>query len=317
MPEGDTIYRSARGLGTALVGRVVTGFETVYAQLARVHDDASVVGRTVEKVEARGKWLLMFFSGDLVLVTHMLMNGTWHLYRPGERWRRPRSQMRIVIATGEWVAVAFVVPVAQFHTARTLLRHAAIPKLGPDLLGAEFACDEAAARLREQGTVEVANALLDQRVMAGIGNVFKSEICFACGVNPFRPVSSLSGAEVTCLLDTARKYLLQNVAPAHGNAIVTYPGGRRTTGAADPGARLWVYGRRGRPCRRCGTSILTRKQGAGARSTYWCPECQPTPVVGVPDGRQRPCSSGGGLRDSAAEPQGWVWFVTATVTISS
>jgi endonuclease-8 len=286
MPEGDTIYRSARGLGTALAGRVVTGFETAYASLARVHDDEPVVGRLVEKVEARGKWLLMFFSGDLILVTHMLMNGTWHLYRPGERWRRPRNQMRIVIATGEWVAVAFVVPVAQFHTARTLLRHSAIPKLGPDLLGAEFASDEAELRLRDQGTVEVANALLDQRVMAGIGNVFKSEICFACGINPFRSVSSLSGTEVTCLLDTSRKYLLSNVTPAHGNAIVTYSGGRRTTGAADPGARLWVYGRRRRRCRRCGTSIVTRKQGTGARSTYWCPECQPMPSPEVQDEAQ-------------------------------
>ncbi|HEY0794972.1 MAG TPA: zinc finger domain-containing protein, partial [Acidisarcina sp.] len=250
-----------------------------YAQLARVHDDAPIVGRTVEKVEARGKWLLMFFSGDLVLVTHMLMNGTWHLYRPGERWRRPRSQMRIVVSTGEWIAVAFVVPVAQFHTAGSLLRHPAIPRLGPDLLGTEFASDEAEIRLREQGTVEVADALLDQRVMAGIGNVFKSEICFACGVNPFRKVESLSGTEVTCLLDTARRYLLQNVAPAHGNAIVTYSGGRRTTRVADPGARLWVYGRRGKPCRRCGTTIVTRKQGSGARSTYWCPECQPIPTT--------------------------------------
>jgi endonuclease VIII len=277
VPEGDTIFRSARGLKTALAGRVVTGFETVYAQLARVNDDAPLSGRTVEKVEARGKWLLIFLSGDLVLVTHMLMNGTWHLYRPGERWQRPRSQMRIRIATSEWVAVAFEVPVAQFHTARSLLRHPAIPRLGPDLLGKEFAGDEAEMRLREQATVEVANALLDQRVMAGIGNVFKSETCFACQVNPFRTVSSLSATEIGCLLDTARRYLLQNVTPAHGNAIITYASGRRTTGAANPGNKLWVYGRRGKPCRRCGTTILLRKQEPGARSTYWCPECQPIP----------------------------------------
>ncbi|HEY0757718.1 MAG TPA: DNA-formamidopyrimidine glycosylase family protein [Acidisarcina sp.] len=277
MPEGDTIFRSARGLKTALAGRQVTGFETAYAQLASIHDNASVVGRTVDNVEARGKWLLISLSGDLVLVTHMLMNGTWHLYRPGERWRRPRSHMRIVLSTSEWQAVAFLVPVAQFHTARSLERHPAIPRLGPDLLAAQFSVDEATARLREQATVEVADAILNQRVIAGAGNVFKSEICFACGVNPFRLVSSLGKSEIECLLDTARKYLQANVTAAHGDSIVTYTGGRRTTGAANPGAKLWVYGRRGRPCRRCGTPILTRKQALGARSTYWCPQCQPMP----------------------------------------
>ena len=274
MPEGDTIFRSARGLNAALAGGRVIGFETVYAQLAAIHDNASLVGRIVERVEARGKWLLMFFSGDLILVTHMLMNGTWHLYRPGERWRRPRSQMRIMVSTNEWQAVAFIVPVAQFHTARSLARHTAIPNLGPDVLGAEFATDEAATRLRAHGAEEVANALLNQQVIAGVGNVFKSEICFACGVNPFRLVSSLTQQEIVCLLDTARKYLLANVTPGHDNSIATYSGGRRTTGESDPSARLWVYGRRGRPCRRCGTLIISRKQGNGARSTYWCPECQ-------------------------------------------
>lgn len=275
MPEGDTIFRSARALNSALGGAVVTGFESVYAQLARVDDDFAIVGRRIERAEARGKWLLIYFSGDLALVTHMLMNGTWHLYRPGERWQRPRSQMRIILSTAEWQAVAFVVPVAQFHTARSLQRHPAISKLGPGLLASEFAADEASLRLLTQATEEVANALLDQKVMAGIGNVFKSEICFACGVNPFRHVSSLSEREVACVVDISRRYLLANVTPEHGNDILTYQGGRRTTGADDPGAKLWVYGRGGRPCRRCGTRILTRKQGSGARSTYWCPDCQP------------------------------------------
>lgn len=275
MPEGDTIFRAARALNTALAGRVLTGFETAYAQLASVHDNATLVGRTIERVESRGKWMLMFLSGDLVLVTHMLMNGTWHLYRPGERWRRPRSQMRIAISTPEWHAIAFNVPVAQFHTANSLARHAAIPRLGPDLLAPEFASDEAALRLRNNATVEIANALLDQRVLAGIGNVFKSEICFGCAVNPFRLVCSLTRKDIDCLLDTAQRYLRANVIEGHGNSIETYASGRRTTGSADPGAKLWVYGRSGRPCRRCGTAILMRKQGPGARSTYWCPECQP------------------------------------------
>src|SRR6201990_1156041 len=124
MPEGDTIYRTARALQRALAGRVVTGVETGLAKLARVNDDAPVVGRVVEKVESRGKWCLIYFSGDLILVTHMLMSGSWHLYRVGERWRMGRGRMRVVIRAGdemvEWEAVGFNIPVAEFHTARSL-----------------------------------------------------------------------------------------------------------------------------------------------------------------------------------------------------
>jgi endonuclease-8 len=219
----------------------------------------------------------MHFSGDLILATHMLMSGSWHVYRTGERWHRSRREMRAVIATAEFEAVAFNVPVAKFYTARTLARSTAIPKLGPDLLGQSFDADEAASRLQAHPEAEIANALLDQRVMAGIGNVFKSEICFACGVHPFRTVSTLAPAEVACLLDRARRFLEANVRDGAEAGIVTYTGARRTTHSADPGARLWVYGRRGKECRRCGTTILMRKQGPGARSTYWCPQCQPPP----------------------------------------
>ncbi len=137
MPEGDTIYRSARALGRALAGKQVTQFETALAPLASVDDNTPVAGRTVEKVESRGKWLLIFFSGDLILLTHMLMSGAWHIYRPGERWRVPRRSMRCVIRVADFEAVAFNVPVAKFFTARTLERDSMIPKLGPDLLRAD------------------------------------------------------------------------------------------------------------------------------------------------------------------------------------
>jgi endonuclease-8 len=265
MPEGDTIFRSARALHQALAGRQVTLFETVYAPLASVDDQTPLTGRTIEQVESRGKWLLIHFSGDLILATHMLMSGSWHIYRVGERWKRARSHMRIVLGTADFLAVAFNVPVARFHTAHSLERFAAVAGLGPDLLGSSFAVDEAAKRLLEHGSEEVGNVLLNQRVMAGIGNVFKSEICFACGVNPFRTVDTLRPQEVDCLLATSRRFLSANVADA---------GGRRTTGSIDPAAKLWVYRRAGSSCRRCGTVILTRKQGLGARSTYWCPDCQ-------------------------------------------
>jgi endonuclease VIII len=151
VPEGDTIYRAARALGHVLEGRVVTRFETALAPLASVDDDTPVAGRTVEKVESRGKWLLIHFSADLILVTHMLMSGSWHIYRSGERWHRSRREMRAIIATTDFEAVAFNVPVAKFYTARTLERNSAIPKLGPDLLGATFAADEAKARLLAHG----------------------------------------------------------------------------------------------------------------------------------------------------------------------
>lgn len=275
MPEGDTIFRSARALNLALAGKVITRFETGYAHLARVDDDQIVAGRNVERVEARGKWLLMFLSGDLILITHMLMNGAWHIYRTGERWRRRRQDMRIVIETSDWIAVAFTVPIAEFHSAATLLRKKALTELGPDLLKENFDTESALARIEKRPMEEIAVVLLNQRVMAGIGNVFKSEICFACGVHPFRLVKTLQQRELEELVFTSKKYLKANVASGAEGKIVTYTGMRRTTGSSDRTARLWVYGRMGEPCRRCGTAIHMRKQGTQARTTFWCPCCQP------------------------------------------
>ncbi|WP_158751166.1 Fpg/Nei family DNA glycosylase [Acidobacterium sp. S8] len=278
MPEGDTIFRTARTLQRALAGEKILSFESVYAPLAAANDNEPLAGRIIERVEARGKWLLIYFSGDIILLTHMLMNGSWHIYRRGERWQRPRCQMRIVITTEKFEAVAFEVPVAQFHTVRSLERHTSIPKLGPDLLKSSFAEDDAAARLRAYPEEEVGNVLLNQQVMAGIGNVFKSEICFACGIHPFRKVRTLTNPDLQCLIDTARKQLSANVLESSTDGPVTYSGARRTRHTSDEGARLWVYSRKGKQCRRCGTVIEMRKQGPGARSTYWCPECQPAQV---------------------------------------
>lgn len=278
MPEGDTIFRSARALHRALAGKTVTGFDTALAPLASVHDNTPVTGRVIEKVESRGKWLIVHFSGDLMLLTHMLMSGSWHIYRTGERWRQPKARMRAVITTADFEAVAFNVPVAQFHTARSLERSTMVPKLGPDLLSDDFSETDARARLLAHPDDEIADALLNQRIMAGLGNVYKSEVCFACQVHPFRKVSSLTTNEVDCILDRSRKFLAVNVADSAGDGIITYTGPRRTTHAANQGERLWVYGRQGRECRRCGATVLMRKQGSGARSTYWCPDCQAMPL---------------------------------------
>ena len=274
MPEGDTIYRAARTLNRALAGHKVTRFETVLPKLSRIDADAPLAGRTVEGVESRGKWLLMRFSGGLTLVTHMLMNGSWHIYRPGEAWQRRRDDMRIVIETAEIIAVCFGVQVAEFHSDETLARHRSLARLGPDLLSEDFDEEQAMARLRTRPELEVAEALLAQSRLAGAGNVYKSELCFVCEVSPFRAIAQVTDDELRCLVQNARKLLQANVGPKSPGAIVTYTGFRRTTRRADPGSRLWVYGRAGQPCRKCGTVIETKKQGQGARVTFWCPKCQ-------------------------------------------
>jgi endonuclease-8 len=266
MPEGDTIFRAARTLNRALAGQVVTKFETQLPQLARVDDDTPIAGRTVESVEASGKWIHMKFSGDLTLLTHMLMSGSWHIYRPGEAWQRGRQQMRVAVYTQNFVAVGFNVPVAEFHSQETLRRHRSVARLGPDVLSPEFDPGTATARVAARPELEIGVALLSQSIVAGLGNVFKSEVCFAARVNPFRAVGSLTAEELTALMSHARTFMLGNV---------TYTGFRRTTGRANPSERLWVYGRRGEPCRRCGTPIESRKQGVDARVTFWCPQCQP------------------------------------------
>jgi endonuclease-8 len=294
MPEGDTIYRAARALQKAIGGKVVSGFDTGLAKLARTNDDAPLVGRTVEKVEARGKWCLVTFSGDLILVTHMLMSGSWHIYQTGEKWWMSRSRMRVAITCGEYQAVAFNVPIAEFHTARSLERSSQVPKLGPDILSDDFTAEMGVKAMqafaRTNPEAEVAVMLLNQRVMAGLGNVYKSEIAFAAGVNPFRQMSTITLREMEVMADVSKRYMKANVEDGAGDGIVTYSGNRRTTRAMDRGDRLWVYGRQGQECRRCGAVVEMRKQGEQVRSTYWCPVCQPWIAaegqsVDVPKGR--------------------------------
>jgi endonuclease VIII len=275
VPEGDTIFRAARTLNRALVGSVVTQFETVFPRLSRVDFDEGICGRTVEHVEARGKWLLVQFSGGPTLLTHMLMSGSWHIYRPGESWRLPPSAMRVMLATESIVAVAFNIQIAEFHTKESLRHRAGFAGLGPSLLEDDFVPEDAAKRLLANPDLEVGEALLKQSVVAGIGNVFKSEICFACGVHPFRKVGSLIRREAIDLMSTAQRFLLANVINSAGPQIVTYTGMRRTTARGNPSEGLWVYKRMGKPCRRCGAPIQSSKQGLDARSTFWCAQCQP------------------------------------------
>jgi endonuclease VIII len=271
MPEGDAIYRTARTLHRALAGRTVTRFESVFPTLARVHEDTPVTGRTVERVEAAGKHVLMRFSGGLTLRTHMRMNGSWHIYRPGERWQRPRFDMRVVVATETFEAVAFAVPVAEWLDARGESRQRDLRDMGPDLLGDTFDEDAALRRIREHDREAIADVLLNQRVVAGIGNVYKSEVLFMCRINPFALARDVADDRIRDLLNTARRLLQANVSMLSG--ITTYLGFSRGRGR-DESDRRYVYGRARKPCRTCGAPIRVRAQGPHPRLTYWCPSCQ-------------------------------------------
>jgi endonuclease-8 len=264
MPEGDTIWRTARTLGAALAGRVVTAFGSslpaVEAAAARLH----LVGRRVEAVEVRGKHLLVRFEGGLVLHTHQGMHGAWRLRADGTAgapagWSRARAR----IAAGDIVAACFAAPVVELLPPRAEARHPALRRLGPDLLAGAFDAAAARSRLRARGDREVGAALLDQTALAGIGNVYKSETLFLCGVPPRALVRDLGDASLDRLIAAAQRLLRRNLGP----------GPRRTTSAVSP-TRTWVYGRTGSPCHRCRTPILRLAQGDPPRSTYFCPRCQ-------------------------------------------
>jgi endonuclease-8 len=285
VPEGDTIFRTARALGRALIAKPVTSFRSAYSLLTRFNDDTPLAGQTVEQVESRGKWLLIHFSGGGTLATHMLMSGSWHIYRHGERWQQPRANMRIVLENSEYIAVGFRVPVAKMLRASELERALRIPPAAIDVLSEEFDAAEVARRVVAHGGEEIGDGLLHQEVIAGVGNVFKSEICFVTAVNPFCRVAALNAEKVAALIAAAHRLVKANVLEDSGDAIVTYGGRkRRTTHESNPGASLWVYGRGGEPCRRCEERIRRRIQGPDARVTFWCQRCQPMPDGSDVDG---------------------------------
>ena len=210
MPEGDTIFRAARTLHRVLAGKIVERFESVYAALNR---DRSIPGRTVESVTSRGKHLLMAFSGDLVLHTHMRMNGTWHVYRPGERWQRPSRDMRVLVATSEIVAVGFNIPIAELLSTAGVARHRQLAQLGPDVADDRFDRDLVLQRMRANGSIPIADALLDQRILAGIGNVLKSEILFMAGLHPFTAVQALDDNTLGRILDVSTRLMTSRPTP--------------------------------------------------------------------------------------------------------
>jgi endonuclease-8 len=274
MPEGDSLARMADMLRPALAGRVVS------AARARTPGPrvGLVVGQTIVEVLATGKHLRIQFGNGLELRTHLRMHGTWHRYRPGEPWRRPASRAVLVLEVPGAVAVCFDAPSVDLFETRAAALHPALGRLGPNLLDPAFDAGEARRRLRspDRAAAEIGVAILDQRALAGIGNVFKSEVLFIERVNPFVPVADLDDATLDRLVETARRLLVRNADPRVSAQRQTTRDAR--TGAPLAAGPLWVYGRGGRPCRRCGTPIRAAKQGSDLpRTTYWCPSCQPLP----------------------------------------
>jgi formamidopyrimidine-DNA glycosylase len=259
VPEGDTVYLAATRLRAALAGKTLRRTDFRVPRLATV----DLAGRSVDAVAPRGKHLFLRLSGGLTLHTHFRMDGAWHLYRGGERWRGPAWQVRAVLETDLWTAVGFQLPVLELlESAREA---EVVAHLGPDPLAPDWDAQEALRRLCAQGERPIGEVLLDQRVIAGPGNIYKCEICFLRGLDPWTPVSKVREPER--LIDLLQRSLYAN----------RHIPGHVTTGDTRHGRQHWVYGRGGLPCRRCGTPI--RKHAPepgidGERVTYWCPSCQ-------------------------------------------
>lgn len=281
MPEGDTIFRTAARLRHDLQAKAIVRAEARQPDL----DADSLVGHGIDSVEARGKHLLMHLGDGRSVHSHMGMTGSWHVYAEGQAWQKPQRRAALVMhaASGDGlrppaagngthrphderrmiVAVCFNPKTLEVLTADALRRHPYLRRLGPDLLAHKFACEDVMRRFRIHDVTPIGEALMNQTILSGIGNVYKSETLFAVRCNPFVPVGKLSDVQIATIVKTARELMLRNLSG--------YP--RRTRFAAD-GRRLWVYNRSGERCMVCGASIRMRRQGDLGRSTYWCPDCQ-------------------------------------------
>jgi endonuclease VIII len=270
VPEGDTIFRTAVSLRTWLAGRIVTG---ATARDARLRIER-LLGRTVESVEAVGKNLLITFVGseldttELVLHTHMMMTGSWHVYPAGATWQRPARQARVVIEAGERVAVCFNAPVVELASASVTARRSSLAGLGPDVLVEPLDLASILERaLRTPPEFALGELLLDQRVVAGIGNIYRCEALHLRGLHPWTPRQALTDDDLRELIATAATLMKANLGGSGDIARDFGSGANRT----------WVYRRTGLPCRTCATPIEARGQGPVNRRAYWCPVCQPSP----------------------------------------
>jgi endonuclease-8 len=260
VPEGDTVWLAARRLNAALSGQVLTATDFRVPQLATT----DLSGHRIKKMVSRGKHLLTRIEPSMTLHTHFKMDGSWHLYRPHDRWRGgPAWQVRVVLATHGWRAVGYRLPVVDLLP--TAEEDRVVGHLGPDLLGPDWDAAEAVRRLSSRPEQAIGEALLDQRNLAGIGNLYKAEVLFIRGVNPWTPVGKV--ADLPGIVELARQLMWAN---RERPAQVTTSDARR-------GRQHWVFERAGEPCRRCSERLVRAEQGQPpfSRLTYWCPSCQP------------------------------------------
>ncbi|MEU7554401.1 DNA-formamidopyrimidine glycosylase family protein [Streptomyces sp. NPDC044571] len=267
MPEGDSVWRAAARLHAALAGREVTLSDLRTPRLATV----DLTGRTTLDVIPRGKHLLTRISGDggLTLHSHLRMDGAWNVFAADEKWHGgPAYEIRAILGTESHTAVGYRLPVLEL--LRTADEDRVVGHLGPDLLGPDWDAAKAAANLLAAPERALGEALLDQRNLAGIGNVYKAELCFLAGVTPWTPVGQLPDPDTTTVRLAGAAHRLLSANTGRGET-------RNTTGIRRHGQALFVYGRAHRPCLRCGTPV--RQAPQDDRPTYWCPRCQsgPTP----------------------------------------
>jgi endonuclease-8 len=254
MPEGDTVFRAARELREALAGRALTRSDFRVPRFALTN----LSGRTVIEVVPRGKHLLIRTDNGLTVHTHLKMEGRWRIAPVSEQLRES-YRIRLILANGQWRATGYQLGIVELLP--TAQEERVTGHLGPDLLGPHWDQAEAVRRLSADPERSAGEALLDQRNLAGIGNVYKSEVLFLRGIRPSRPVGKIH--DVDALVSLGHRML-----DANKDRVK-----RVTTGDSRRGHETWVYGRRGQPCRRCGTRI--RWAELGDRITYWCPSCQP------------------------------------------
>ena len=266
MPEGDTIFRTAVVLRRVLAGQRVTGFEITAPKVSLAARDEPIVGSLVDAVEANGKHLFIIFGTPkrVVLHTHMKMSGSWHVYRPAERWWEPESEARVVIRTENAVAPCFHPPIVELLTEKELGLHRVVSQLGPDIIRDGFDMDEAIRRLRSNEDRDIATALLDQRAISGIGNVFKVEALFLGRTSPWAQVRDLDDAKLRDLVEHARTLIRLN----RGG------GPRRTHFALNASERMWVDERAGLPCHVCGTMVESGWHPDEVRKSWFCRTCQ-------------------------------------------
>ncbi len=264
MPEGDTLFRIASRLRPALEGRVIVAALSHEFPTLPAIDASSLVGHVVERVEAQGKHLFLTFDNQRVVHSHLGMNGSWHLYPIGEPWHKPSRLAGIALRTATHEVVNFSPKLLRLTTTAVLRRDPYLKRLGPDMMLTESDLGEVIARMLVYHAVPIGEAVMNQTIACGIGNIYKSETLFLARINPWTTVGELAHAQLHRYLDDARELMRMN---RHS--------GDRTTRFASDGQKMWVYSRAGKPCFVCGTRIAVRRQGDAGRTTFWCATCQP------------------------------------------